>query len=283
MTLLTVLAVLLSPAVAAPVSVESALGEARRMLAKEGPARFEAPAVGAAASVPCHTRPADAEADAAGAPASVCLRELRVEGGSLVLPEGPLAGTYKLEREAVGRKASAVVYSFYEGSACSDGRSAALRIAVVLDASGRPVRGSEVLTLELGATGDVCHSGWYYRTVEYRAPAAVASSSPWACADPKAVALPAELNARVLAEVRKSCPAFGLSEVRTTVCAVRVDQDSDLYFTTELTGSWNFDGMHPVGGVKVLVESAEYAFSNGDNLEVRAPSSPNEPEVCGSR
>lgn len=85
-------------------------------------------------------------------------------------------------------------------------------------------------------------------------------------------ALPQELQKRVLQYVNTNCANLvsysGLQELATDVREVKIDQGMvDQYFTTTFASSYRFDGQHSVR-TYITVESAQYAFSNGDNLAV---------------
>ncbi len=84
--------------------------------------------------------------------------------------------------------------------------------------------------------------------------------------------VPTDLQARILNYVNTKCSAvianYGLNEVSTSVRLDRIDQGVvDQYFTTTFSSRYYFDGMHPTT-IYFTVESAVYAFQNGDNLEV---------------
>lgn len=90
--------------------------------------------------------------------------------------------------------------------------------------------------------------------------------------------LPRNLQERVLAAVQSKCANlimnYGLSEIATEVRIERIDQGViDRFYTTTFFSRYLFDGTHPTT-TYITVESAEYSFSNGDNLEVTNISSP---------
>jgi hypothetical protein len=88
--------------------------------------------------------------------------------------------------------------------------------------------------------------------------------------------VPTELQKRISSEVSKKCgPTYSnytFTEKVTQVRLDRIDQGvTDKYFTTTLTDG-GLRG-HPELTVSITVESAEYSFTNGDNLEVISVSS----------
>lgn len=83
---------------------------------------------------------------------------------------------------------------------------------------------------------------------------------------PASSPLPAELRARVLEAVQARCSrglTFNtLRETSTREREERVDQGIiDYFYTTDLSTTYYFDGMHPVGAT-ITVESAEFDISN---------------------
>lgn len=85
-------------------------------------------------------------------------------------------------------------------------------------------------------------------------------------------AIPVELQQRILDAINTRCGRlvmqYGLQEQSTNVRVERIDQGViDYYFSTTFSSRYNFDGTHPVT-TYITVESAQYSFSNGDNLEV---------------
>lgn len=84
--------------------------------------------------------------------------------------------------------------------------------------------------------------------------------------------IPVELRSRILQAIQSQCTdhisAYGLKETRTDVRMEKIDQGVvDYFYTTTFTSRYFFDGMHPVT-TYITVESAQFSFSNGDNLEV---------------
>jgi hypothetical protein len=75
------------------------------------------------------------------------------------------------------------------------------------------------------------------------------------------------------AEANTSESVFGLEEIKTEVREDHVDQGVvDFFYSTSLSSRYFADGMHPAT-TTIQVESAEYAFSNGDNLQILGISS----------
>ena len=90
--------------------------------------------------------------------------------------------------------------------------------------------------------------------------------------------VPVELKARILSALERNCSNLiakdGLSEQETTVRIDQVDQGiRDHFYTTTFSSRYYFDGSHPIT-TTITVESAQYDFVNGDNLEVISISSP---------
>lgn len=84
--------------------------------------------------------------------------------------------------------------------------------------------------------------------------------------------VPSELQKRILSAINDKCESVlsknGLTEVETLSKNVKYDQGMiDVLYTTIFTSRYYFDGTHPIM-TTIMVESAEYAFQNGDNLEV---------------
>jgi hypothetical protein len=89
--------------------------------------------------------------------------------------------------------------------------------------------------------------------------------------------VPAALRERILSAVQARCPSiitpYGLEEIKTEVREDHVDQGVvDFFYSTSLSSRYFADGMHPAT-TTIQVESAEYAFSNGDNLQILGISS----------
>lgn len=84
--------------------------------------------------------------------------------------------------------------------------------------------------------------------------------------------LPLELQKRVLSAIEKKCQDVltenGLAESATTVREDHIDNGIvDYYYTTTFSSRYYFADQHPTYAY-FTVESAEYGFSNGDNLSV---------------
>lgn len=80
--------------------------------------------------------------------------------------------------------------------------------------------------------------------------------------------VPKELQTAIVAAVYSTYPCLNeLKEERTEISTQVIDQFVDLYFTTSLRASYHFDGLNPVDA-NLVVKSAKYDFSNGQNLEV---------------
>lgn len=84
--------------------------------------------------------------------------------------------------------------------------------------------------------------------------------------------LPDVLKEKTLEAIKLKCAKivsdYGLQEITTSLKTETIDQGMvDVYYTTTFSSRYNFDGTHPVT-TYITVESAEYAFSNGNNLEV---------------
>lgn len=93
--------------------------------------------------------------------------------------------------------------------------------------------------------------------------------------------VPQDLQVRILETLKVKCANllinYGLTEVSTNVRVDKVDQGiTDVYFTTEFSSRYYFDGMHP-SYADITVESVQYSYQNGDNLSVLKISSP---DIC---
>lgn len=94
--------------------------------------------------------------------------------------------------------------------------------------------------------------------------------------------LPSALQVMVARTLETRCPKFfNIMEKATSVTSKEIDQGQrDFFYSTYFTGSYHFDGMHPVF-VEITVESASYDirnpnFANFEILSVKTSS----PDGC---
>ncbi len=89
--------------------------------------------------------------------------------------------------------------------------------------------------------------------------------------------VPPELKELITRTVEAKCnAAFDLKEESTTVEEDRIDQGlTDYYYTTNLSGQYYFDGMHPVGVNIVVKSSLSSDSADGDIISVESDS-----DVC---
>lgn len=103
--------------------------------------------------------------------------------------------------------------------------------------------------------------------------ASVAQANRIDTAFKKDTAVPQELQKRILENVASRCgdivDAFGLSEIKTSVRVVRVDQGIiDRYYTTTFSSRYIYD-YHPRTAI-ITVETVEWSFQDGDPYAIHS-------------